>query len=179
MVGLKKLNLIFDCNIVVKKNFIKQIKSIVLYILWILAPNDVEAVWNDLIDSENENKKNIDDYHVIMEALAEAYSNSHQWSTRHQFLSIVAGDSRFHSIQQFIPDLTRSRFNEARHQAKVNGYGTIVETGRSPTIRFTNNQVNHFIEYILSPHITSNARRLDSLDPRLYVVLFRYPSRRI
>ncbi|CAF1562448.1 unnamed protein product, partial [Rotaria magnacalcarata] len=69
--------------------------------------------------------------------------------------------------KKFIPDLTRSRFNEAGHQAKVNGYGTIVETGRSPTIRFTNNQVNHFIEYILSPHITSNARRLDSLDPRL------------
>ena len=92
-----------------------------MYILGILAPHDEEPVWNDLIDSENESKKNNDDYQVIMEALAEAYSNSHHWSTRRQLLSIVAGDCRFHSIQQFIPDLTLGKFNEARRQAKING----------------------------------------------------------
>jgi hypothetical protein len=36
------------------------------------------------------------------------------------------------------------------------GRGAIVSTERSPTIRYTDTQVDHFIEYILSPHITTD-----------------------
>jgi hypothetical protein len=109
-----------------------------------------------------------------MEALADAYSNSQHWSTKRQILSIIAADMPFHLIQQYIPDFTLWKFNEARRQAKVNGTikilfhniclsfficqgrGTVVEYERSPAIRFTTNQVDHFIEYILSPHITND-----------------------
>ncbi|CAF4270041.1 unnamed protein product, partial [Rotaria sp. Silwood2] len=34
--------------------------------------------------------------------------------------------------------------------------GTVVEFERPPTCRFTISQVNHFIEYILSPHIITD-----------------------
>ncbi|CAF3164861.1 unnamed protein product, partial [Rotaria sp. Silwood2] len=106
-----------------KTNLLNQIKHILLYIIEILAPNNIEEVWNDLIDIENEDKKNNydRDHQIIMEALADAYSNSQHWSTKRQLLSIIAADLSFHSIAQYIPDITLWKFNEARRQAKLNG----------------------------------------------------------
>ena len=97
-----------------------------MHIVGLLAPNDKEEVWNDIINDEYKRSAPDDrDFRIVMEALGAAYSDTNHWSTRRQLLSIVAADFSMSSLAQFIPDLTLWKFNEARRQAKLNGTNVI------------------------------------------------------
>ncbi|CAF1594343.1 unnamed protein product, partial [Didymodactylos carnosus] len=76
-----------------------------------------------------------------MDGISEAYKNSEKWTTRKEILSVVAPKISCKLTQSFLPGLTLYRFTAARRHALEYG------TGR---------QVEHFIDFILSPHICTD-----------------------
>ena len=106
-------------------NFLYQAKSILLFILRFLDSNNVNNVWNDLIEYETQriNREYKLDGHFgsVMNCMSDAYYNVDHWSTRRQILSIIAIDIPFSIIQQFFPDVTPWRIKAARQQAYISG----------------------------------------------------------
>lgn len=118
------------------------------------------------------------DYQTVMHALADAYSNAAHWSTKRQILSIVATDLPLSLLKTHFPDLTEWKLRAARMQAysqgkwRTHGHiktlfdclicvfilllgrGTLPEPTKAPIERYSRDQISHFIDFIVSPHIT-------------------------
>ncbi|CAF3838003.1 unnamed protein product, partial [Rotaria sp. Silwood1] len=143
-----------------QQDFRRKTKNILLFILQILASNDFLQVWKDIIESDFEETMQdceLDGkFGIVMNCIADAYNDVNHWSTRRQLLLIVAQDIPLYIIQQFIPDVTLWKLNAAKQQAVANGPGSIVKYDGSIKIRYTESQIAHFIQYILSPHITTD-----------------------
>ncbi|CAF1548652.1 unnamed protein product [Adineta ricciae] len=145
-----------------KKNFLNQMKKILFLVFQLYAPHDTDYVWNEFIDNEYEQRHKSRDPNctLIMEAIANAYANAEHWSTKRQLLSIIAGDLPFNAIKEYVPNLTIGRYYDARRQSKGNGELKIAlkitSTNKFSYHKYSNIQVDHFIEYILSPHITTD-----------------------
>ncbi|CAF1219802.1 unnamed protein product [Didymodactylos carnosus] len=144
-----------------KKNFCHSATKILQFILQTLAPNDSAQIWEDIIESSyrsgNGTNINMDrNFEIIMQGLAESYQNCEHWSTKRQILSTFAKDVPLSIIQKFIPDLTPYRFTKAGEQADYFGKGTVVDTSRQPTVRYTDEQVAHFVQFISSPHVSTD-----------------------
>lgn len=128
--------------------FRSQMKGIFHHILHQLASNDVDTVWDDLIDAETrkptKTKSGYDipyttihfpdahhvkcyffsffrDYDVVMKALKDAYARAEHWSTKRQLLSIVAADLPTHLLKAEFPELTDWKIKAARAQAYFHG----------------------------------------------------------
>jgi hypothetical protein len=97
-----------------------------------------------------------DNVRLVMTSLAEAYNNASHWTVRRQILSIMARDVPFTTMVMFIPQLTPYRFNMARRHARFLGKGTVFDDTHTPTIRYDDYQLKHFIEFIVSPHICTD-----------------------
>lgn len=109
-----------------------------------------------------------------MQALVDAYENAEHWSTKRQILAIVVADFPAKVVKQYFPNLSRWRIDSARAHAHFNGEetvseflfckykfffqgrGAVVNTDRDPTIRYDIKQLEHFVDFFLSPHITSD-----------------------
>ncbi|CAF4485766.1 unnamed protein product [Didymodactylos carnosus] len=91
-----------------------------------------------------------------MDGISEAYKNSEKWTTRKEILSIVAPKISCKLIQPFLPGLTLYRFTAARRHPLEYGTGRQVERAPSTLARFSDFQVEHFIDFILSPHICTD-----------------------
>ena len=88
--------------------------------------------------------------------LAETYRYATCWETRRQVLSIMADLISFKRIQHYIPGLTEYRFKIARHHALQYGRGAEVSMMKSPKLRIELTQLDHFLDYITSPHVTQD-----------------------
>ena len=88
-----------------------------------------------------------------LEALAETYNNASTWGTRRQILSVMADLITFERMQAYIPDLTEFRFKEARKHKIRHGRGVPLPLKRSPRLRVSPEQLNHFLTFITSPHV--------------------------
>ena len=126
-----------------------------------MAPNDdTDIVWQSILAYEKRNSFGNDridkNLRLILSSFAEAYDNAQHWTVRRQILSIMAKDVDFSTIRMFIPDLSLYRFKMARRHADLVGKGVVVDDTRTPTIRFDDNQLEHFIEFIVSPHICTD-----------------------
>ncbi|CAF1105919.1 unnamed protein product [Didymodactylos carnosus] len=91
-----------------------------------------------------------------MDAIIEAYKSSEEWTARREILSIVAPKISYKPIQPFLPGLTLYRFTAARRHTFEYGTGRQVEPAPSTLGRFSDYQVEHFIDFILSPHICTD-----------------------
>ena len=145
-----------------KQRFCRQSTKILKFFLGIMAPNDdADIVWQANIERckqvsllNDELDKNL---RLILTSLAEAYNNTSHWTVRRQILSIMVKDVIvFPVIRMFIPGLTDNRFNAARQHADFVGKGVVVDDTRTPTIRYEDCQLEHFIEFIVSPHICTD-----------------------
>ncbi|CAF5032913.1 unnamed protein product, partial [Rotaria sp. Silwood1] len=139
-----------------KQNFCRSIKHILQFIVQIVAPNDSNEVWSDIVetsaDSSNANNIHMDkDFERVMKGLAESYENCDHWSTKRQILSTFAKEVPLPVIQKFIPDLTPWRFKQARAHADSEGKGSVVDASRQPIVRYTDEQIAHFVQFITSP----------------------------
>lgn len=144
-----------------KQNFCRSSKKILQFILQILAPNDCEEIWNDIVESScdllNVNNTQMDnEFETVMRGLAEAYEGCEDWSSRRQILSTFAKDVSLSVIQRFIPDLSRWCFTKAREHADFERKGAVVDTSREPAVRYKDEQIAHFVEFITSPHISTD-----------------------
>lgn len=74
-------------------------------------------------------------------------------------------------IKQYFPNISKWKLKSARAHAHLNGKedafeilyatffagrGAVVNTVRDPTIRYDIKQLEHFVDFFLSPHITSD-----------------------
>ncbi|CAF1459393.1 unnamed protein product [Rotaria sordida] len=122
--------------------------------------DDIDIVWQANIENSKQiclSNDNLDkNLRLILTSIAEAYNNASHWTIRRQILSIMAKDVTFSTIRIFIPDLTSHRFNMARRHADFEGKGAVVDDTRTPIIRYDDYQLEHFIEFIVSPHICTD-----------------------
>jgi len=68
---------------------------------------------------------------TYLQALADSYHSASGWDTKRQIPSIMADLTTFDEIQQFIPGLTRYRFNVARKHILLEGRGTPVNQSKA------------------------------------------------
>ncbi|CAF1486167.1 unnamed protein product [Adineta steineri] len=143
-----------------KKHFLRKATKVLKSVLGIMTPNDdIDDVWDTNIEhckSLSTNHSLDKNSHLILTSFAEAYNNASHWTVRQQILSIMAKDVRFSTLLMYIPGLTRHRYNKARRHSGFVGKGAVVDDTRIPTIRYEDYQLEHFIEFIVSPHICSD-----------------------
>ncbi|CAF4144347.1 unnamed protein product, partial [Rotaria magnacalcarata] len=122
--------------------------------------DDTDRVWEVIIENSKTISLSNDSLDknasLILTSLAEAYNNAQHWTVRRQILSIMAKDVTFSIILIFIPGLTAYRFYKARQHADFEGKGTVVDDTRGTTIRYDDYQLEHFIEFLVSPHICTD-----------------------
>lgn len=108
-----------------------------------------------------------------MQSLVDAYNNAQHWFVRRQIVAIVVADFLADVIKQYVPNIsgwkTESTHRHAYYRSSEKvlsvatlyrllrlGRGAVVQTSRASSIRYTKEQVKHFIDFILSLHITSD-----------------------
>ena len=118
-----------------------------------IAPQEKHNLLRIVCESQN-TSENIDP--ILLEALVECYSNADHWGTRRQILSIIAGKVSFKDLQVWIPDLTRYRYNIARHHRLLHGRGTAVTTTPSTRIYVASERLDHFLSLITSAYVVQD-----------------------
>ena len=93
---------------------------------------------------------------TLMEAIKECYANADHWSTRRQILSVVADKISFKEIKTWIPDLSRYRYNIARHHRLLHGRGAVVPISTSTRMYVEPEKLDHFLSFITSTHIVQD-----------------------
>ncbi|CAF0765842.1 unnamed protein product [Didymodactylos carnosus] len=141
-----------------KHNFLSTTRIILKSILSFVATSYVDDVWNDLLkhDSDQNNVALDGKFLSVMNDVTETYHNAESWSTRRQILSIVAPKISFKLIQSFLPGLTLYRFTSARMYGLRFGAGALIESSSNVIHRFDNEQLSHFIDFIVSEHVCTD-----------------------
>jgi len=124
------------------------------------ANDDIDDIWPEYVHTQRSqssiNTSSDSNLRIILQSLSEAYNNANHWTVRRQILSIMAKDLSLSTIRLFIPNVTEYRFKEARKHADFEGKGAVVDVQRAPTIRYETYQLEHFIEFLTSPHICTD-----------------------
>ncbi|CAF4997595.1 unnamed protein product, partial [Rotaria sp. Silwood1] len=110
----------------------------------------ITALNNFLSACRNEN------FRQIMSGISEAYTNAESWQSRREILSIVAPKISLNLMQLFMPGLTGYRFTAARLHATKYGLGSKVDIIPKVVQRFDDNQIAHFVDFIISPHVCTD-----------------------
>lgn len=84
----------------------------------------------------------------LMEALRECYNNANHWSTRRQILSIMADKVSFNDLKRWIPDISRYRFNIARHHLILHGRGSVRSPVKNTRMYVKLDKLEHFLTFI-------------------------------
>ena len=90
---------------------------------------------------------------TLMAALSECYGAASNWATRRQILSIMADKVRYKTLPNYVLDLTKHRYTEAKRHCLTHGRGMPVPHERAPRQDFSSSQIEHFIMFSTSPHI--------------------------
>ena len=93
---------------------------------------------------------------TLLDALAECYNNADHWSTRRQILSIIVDKVSYKELQRWIPDLSRYRYNIARHHHLLHGRGSVVNTLPSTRMYVPAEKLDHFLSFIISTHVVQD-----------------------
>ena len=95
-----------------KRHYKRKAKQVIDATLEELAPQDHDHLFRS-VSQVYASTMNLDS--TLVEAIKECYANADHWSTRRQILSVVADKMSFKEIKTWIPDLSRYRYNIARH----------------------------------------------------------------
>lgn len=135
-----------------KRYHTRKAKQIIDAALKEIAPQDTDKLWTALAKSQSGEKDGSQDT-VLLDLLKECYMNADHWSTRRQILSIMADKVPFEKLRKWIPGITRYRFNVARHHQVLHGRGSPVPVPKYTRMYVTNEQLDHFLDFITSGHI--------------------------
>ena len=134
-----------------KRRYVRKGKQVALAALEELAPQNSEILFSAI---QSERQKNADDMDSsLLEAMVEYYENCNHWSSRRQMLSIIADKVRFATLQKWLPDLSRYRYNIARHHLFLHGRGTEVPQQKQKRIKVSPEKLDHFLAFITSAKI--------------------------
>ena len=104
-----------------KRHYLRKARQVVFASLEEIAPNNSEMLFRATKESQLDKDEGMDC--VLLEALAACYENASHWSSRRQILSIFADKVSFKTVQQWLPNITRYRYNIARHHLLLHGRG--------------------------------------------------------
>lgn len=116
-----------------------------------IAPQDQQNLLDAVLTFYSTNHEDFDS--TLLDALTECYTNVNHWSTRRQILSIIADKVSYKDLQRWLPDITRYRYNIARHHQLLHGRGSAVHLTSNTRIYVSQEQLNHFLSFITSPHV--------------------------
>ena len=133
-----------------KRHYTRKARQTVIACSNEIAPEDSEMLLSSLVKSKLE--ENTIDF-SLMERLTECYNNATHWSTRRQILSIMADKLTFKDLQRWIPNLSRFRFNIARHHLLLPGRGSKVPTVKCTRMCIASEKLEHFLAFITSTHM--------------------------
>ena len=136
-----------------KRRYIRKGKLVALATLEELAPTNSEMLLS-VIKSKAQESGEMDS--SLLQALVECYENCNHWSTRRQILSIIADKVSFPTLQKWIPDLSRYRFNMARHHLLLHGRGTELPLQKQTRTKVSPEKLDHFLTFITSPTIVQD-----------------------
>ena len=130
-------------------------------VLDVIAPGDAGALWkatkkSKIVDKIFEIGELDESEKVCLQALAETYKHATGWDTRRQVLSIMADLAPFFTLQKFIPGITKYRVKIARRHKDLYGRGAPLTEKRSTRMRVSPVQLDHFLTFITSPHVTQD-----------------------
>lgn len=134
-----------------ERRYSRKAKQVVLAALEEIAPESPKVLLNVIQTSSDE-----EDYYVdksLTEALVECYNNASHWSSRRQILSIMADKIPYSSLKNWIPGLSRYRFNMARHHTLLQGRGSVVTTTKSTRMYISPEKLDHFLTFITSGQV--------------------------
>ena len=142
-----------------KRQYIGTATDAIVSTLGIISPEDSGSLWEALLKS-GEVEKSIglpspisageDKY---LTSLVEAYRYASTWDTQRQILSIMADLVPYTVIQRYLSNITEYRVKTARQHAFRFGRGTPVTISKSPRMRVNEEQLDHFLTFITSPHV--------------------------
>ena len=133
-----------------KRLYTREAREAVNACLNEIAPDDSEMLLTSLMKCKSEESA-IDS--SLMDCLTECYKNAVHWSARRQILSIMADKVSFKDLRRWLPNLTRFRFNIARHHLLLHGRGSSVPTVKSTRMYIAPEKLDHFLAFITSTHI--------------------------
>jgi hypothetical protein len=138
-----------------KRHYLNKGWRVITTCLEELTPGQSERVLDSLAKSKF---KVVDDSldHTLLEALCECYKNANHWSTRRQVLSIMADKVSFSELKKWIPDISRYRFNIARHHQLLHGRGALPQNVKNTRMYVTPEKLEHFLAFITSTHIVQD-----------------------
>ena len=90
-----------------KRYYTRKAQQVVSVALEEIAPESSEMLLTALKSKSKEDRNCSDS--TLLEELVECYTNTHNWSTRRQMLSIMADKVSFKVLQSWIPDLQGRR----------------------------------------------------------------------
>ncbi|XP_078368530.1 uncharacterized protein LOC144652389 [Oculina patagonica] len=142
-----------------KYSYVAKARDAVVAALEVIIPDDAGGLWEELKKSgEVESALGVlsepnsaDDKYL--KSLAETYQNAASWDTRRQVLSIMADLVPYSLLQRYIPGITEYRVKTARQHAVKYGRGSPVLVSKSPRMRVDYAQLDHFLDFITSPHV--------------------------
>lgn len=136
-----------------RRHYMRKAKKAVFAVLDEIAPQNSAKIFNAMkeVVVDEEEKCHVDS--ALLKALAECYENSDFWANRRQILSIMADKVSFKTILQYIPELTRYRFNVARHHQLLHGRGSEVTVTSHARIKVPLGDLDHFLAFITSSRI--------------------------
>ena len=151
-----------DCNKVderTRKPLTQRSGEIVSTVLKVISQINAPKILNALQSSTMVNQQLgahqpfLSSERAYLQAMAEAYANSPSWDTRRQVLSVMAGVASFGAISEFIPGLTQYRYTMANLHRVQYGRSAPVPSQRAPRIKIDLQQLDHFLNFIPSPHL--------------------------
>ncbi|XP_071947533.1 uncharacterized protein [Antedon mediterranea] len=89
----------------------------------------------------------------LLDALSECYLHTNHWSTRRQILSIMVDKVTFKELQKWIPNLTRYRFNVAKHHLLLHGRGSVIQPLKNTRVCVQPGKIDHFVTFITSSQV--------------------------
>jgi hypothetical protein len=134
-----------------KHYYTRKAQQVVSAALEEIAPESSEML-STALKSKSKDDGNCGDS-TLLKALVECYNNASNWSTRRQMLSIMADKVSFKVLQSWIPDLSRYRYNIARHHLLLHGRGSIVPVVKSARMFVSPEKLDHSSTFITSTHV--------------------------
>ena len=148
---IRRMNLSWeDASDRTKRLYTRKARQAVKAVLSEISPENSDMLLQAVKTAPNENSK-ID--LTLIEALTECYNNASHWSTRRQILSIIADKVSFKELLKWIPNLTRYRFNIARHHILLHGRGSVLVPTRKTRLCVDPQKLDHFLTFITSTSV--------------------------
>ena len=140
----------------VKLRYINMTKFLLTSITSFIAKGDGKMLMHDSckgLISDDSNLKLDGNFCQVLTGISEAYNIAESWQSRREILSIVAPKVSLKTLQLFLPGLTEFRYSAARFHATKYGIGSKIEEKVACVQRFSDCQIAHFVDFIISPHV--------------------------